>query len=182
MTHLSSPSAGLGWCIPKNSLKMELPQSMTASEQTSTSKCALLLVSTSALSELVWSMAAARTQSNPCLDRGVTAAAVQLGQPPTNTYRLQLCDSQDVRKPFKPLQLETDCWHRCAATDRVGPAAKIWIQDIIKKVRHELQETVRILWCVSCLMCTCSCGSCIALQMCIESETAIQRAFCMTLM
>ena len=81
------------------------------------------------------------------------ASALQLGQPTTNTKLLQICDSQDVRNPFKivrdPDNLETNCWHRCTSRDRVSNAAREWMRDIINEVMDDLQNTIRILWCVN---------------------------------
>ena len=88
-----------------------------------------------------------------------TATIVQLGQPAANTKLLQICDSQDVRKPFKPLGLETDCWHRCSVTDRVSITARNWMKDIIAEVIDHLQETIRILWCVTAFLMSVA-GSC----------------------
>lgn len=71
---------------------------------------------------------------------------IKLGQPNKNTARLQLCSSQDVRKPFNPLQLDSDCWHRCSSADRLSVQATEWITGIIREVIQQLQRDIQILW------------------------------------
>jgi hypothetical protein len=160
----SFPSCtGSGWFLTQNHplLKTE-SQSMTASKLASTSRCALPLHSIISRFSAYTHCLVGDGCSTKCICRHgmccscvLTVAHLQLGQPPQNTKNLQLCDSQDVRKPFNPLQLDIDCWHRCSATDQVSEQVFEWVWGIITGVKEELEKTINILWSDICSHLTC---------------------------